>query len=175
MRICATAATPFAALLLIKGFAPGAVIAFLLTGPATNVTTFGAVKASHGKRATLIILAAILGAAVASGYAINAMELPATSPALDGHEHEAGWVGQTATAIFILLLFASLIRQGPRGFLGRLGLAHGHRHPHGHHPGHDHGHDHDHDHGHDHDHDHDHDHGNGCGQEQASSGGGGCC
>ena len=37
--VCASGATPLVAVLIYKGASPGAVLAFLLTGPATNITT----------------------------------------------------------------------------------------------------------------------------------------
>ena len=37
--ICATASTPIAAAFLLKGASPGAVLVFLLVGPATNMTS----------------------------------------------------------------------------------------------------------------------------------------
>jgi uncharacterized membrane protein YraQ (UPF0718 family) len=48
--ICATAATPFAALLLAKGFTPGAVIAFLLSGRVRRHCFHGDLRAGLGRR-----------------------------------------------------------------------------------------------------------------------------
>jgi uncharacterized protein len=39
MYICATASTPIAAALILKGVSPGAALVFLLAGPATNITS----------------------------------------------------------------------------------------------------------------------------------------
>ena len=39
LYICATASTPIAAALILKGVSPGAALVFLLAGPATNVTS----------------------------------------------------------------------------------------------------------------------------------------
>ncbi|HEX9641835.1 MAG TPA: permease, partial [Candidatus Krumholzibacteria bacterium] len=50
LYICASGATPLAAILLAKGVGPGAVIAFLISGPATNLTTFGAIRSVHPGR-----------------------------------------------------------------------------------------------------------------------------
>lgn len=43
MYICATASTPIAAGLLLSGVSPGAVLVFMLAGPATNIATLGVV------------------------------------------------------------------------------------------------------------------------------------
>jgi len=39
LYVCATASTPIAAALILKGLSPGAALVFLLAGPATNVAT----------------------------------------------------------------------------------------------------------------------------------------
>ena len=63
--VSAAGATPLVAVLLAKGLSPGAALAFLLTGPATNVSTFGALAQAHGRAtavrfaAAMVILAAI--------------------------------------------------------------------------------------------------------------------
>ena len=48
--VCASGATPLAALAAQKGLSAGAALAFLLAGPATNVTTFGVLASLHGRR-----------------------------------------------------------------------------------------------------------------------------
>jgi uncharacterized membrane protein YraQ (UPF0718 family) len=145
LYVCASAATPVGAVFLVKGVAAGAVVAFLLTGPATNVTTYGAIRTAHGKRTTVLVLITILAASVTAGYIINWAGPSTISPALSGEHHEPGVIGKLASGTFLLLLLLSFLRQGPRGFLGRLGLAHEHEEP-GAHDGHDHGDDHGHDH-----------------------------
>ena len=51
MYICATASTPLAAGLLFAGLSPGAVLVFMLTGPATNIGTLGIIGRELGRRA----------------------------------------------------------------------------------------------------------------------------
>ena len=161
--LCASSATPVASVLLSKGVALGAVLAFLLTGPATNVTTYGALRSFHDRRTTLKLLATILGATVALGVALNALPVPPTElPSTVAHgPHPAEAL---AAALFTLLLVGSLARQGPRGFLGRLGIGHTHA-EHDHLDGLGSNHGHSHDHGHSHSHDHSHGHGHVCGHE----------
>ncbi|MCO5172295.1 MAG: permease [Planctomycetes bacterium] len=146
--VCASAATPVAAMLLVKGLSPGAVIAFLLTGPATNVTTWGAIRGGHGRRAALVIVGTILVACIGVGLTIDGLGVASTAAATAGPGHEHGPLSYAAAAAFVLLALASFFRMGPRGFLARLGLVH--RHGHG--PADacegDDGHDHDHDHEH---------------------------
>ena len=54
--ICATASTPIAAALILKGVSPGAALVFLLAGPATNITALSTIVGILGKRATAIYL-----------------------------------------------------------------------------------------------------------------------
>ncbi|MCB2187533.1 MAG: SO_0444 family Cu/Zn efflux transporter [Deltaproteobacteria bacterium] len=69
--ICATASTPIAAALILKGVSPGAALVFLLAGPATNLTSLAVLQKVLGKRATLIYLACIAGFAVLSGLLLD--------------------------------------------------------------------------------------------------------
>ena len=56
LYICATASTPIAAALIVKGVSPGAALVFLLAGPATNVTSITVLLGVLGKRATAVLL-----------------------------------------------------------------------------------------------------------------------
>lgn len=52
MYICAVASTPVAAGLILAGVSPGAVLVFLLVGPATNIASFALLKQELGLRVT---------------------------------------------------------------------------------------------------------------------------
>ena len=69
--VCAASATPLAAVLLAKGFSPGAVLVGLLLGPATNVATVGFLRHEFGGRATWIALATFVGATWVLAFALN--------------------------------------------------------------------------------------------------------
>ena len=56
MYICAVASTPVAAGLLLAGVSPGAVLVFLLVGPATNIASFALLKRELGLRVTMMYL-----------------------------------------------------------------------------------------------------------------------
>lgn len=71
LYICATASTPIAAALIINGVSPGAALVFLLTGPATNVTSLTMLLKVLGKRATVIYVLAIATAAVIFGLVLD--------------------------------------------------------------------------------------------------------
>ena len=71
MYICATASTPVAAALILKGVSPGAALVFLLVGPATNVTSLAVLFGLLGKRATAIYLVTLSLFAVLSGLLLD--------------------------------------------------------------------------------------------------------
>lgn len=75
LYVCATASTPIAASLVMKGMSPGAALVFLLTGPATNAMTITTVLKVLGKKATVIYLSAIVIVSLALGYLLNIMSV----------------------------------------------------------------------------------------------------
>ncbi|MBF0490724.1 MAG: SO_0444 family Cu/Zn efflux transporter [Candidatus Omnitrophica bacterium] len=71
LYVCASASTPIAASLLLKGASPGAALVFLLAGPATNATTILMVHKFLGKKAVVIYLLSISICALGSGMLLN--------------------------------------------------------------------------------------------------------
>ncbi len=71
LYICATASTPIAAALILKGVSPGAALVFLLVGPATNVTSLTVMFGLLGKKATAIYFLTIACIAVLFGLAVD--------------------------------------------------------------------------------------------------------
>ncbi|MFH1135454.1 MAG: SO_0444 family Cu/Zn efflux transporter [Pseudomonadota bacterium] len=71
LYICATASTPIAAALILKGVSPGAALVFLLAGPATNITSLTVLFGSLGRRAAVIYLASIGVCSVLFGLAVD--------------------------------------------------------------------------------------------------------
>lgn len=120
LYVCATGSTPLAAILLAQGVSPGAALALLLTGPATNVTTFGMLGRLHGRKVAVTFAAVMWIGTVLLGYATNALLPAPTRPGFLA-EHHHGTTLQYASLSVLALLFAiSLLRQGVRPFLERL-------------------------------------------------------
>lgn len=67
LYICATASTPIAAALILKGVSPGAALVFLLVGPATNITSLTVLFGLLGRKSTLRYLLVISTVAVGFG------------------------------------------------------------------------------------------------------------
>lgn len=119
--VCASAATPMVAVLLAGGVSPGAALAFLLTGPATNVTTFGILTRLHGRKTALAFSGSIMTMAVILGVATNLI-LPRFTPvplsALTAGE--ASPVDVVAGILLAAAFLASLARRGARDFVGEI-------------------------------------------------------
>jgi uncharacterized protein len=69
--VCASAATPIAAMMILLGVSPGAALAFLLAGPATNVSTYRVLTELHSRRVAMFVAVSVLAAAVALGMGLN--------------------------------------------------------------------------------------------------------
>jgi uncharacterized membrane protein YraQ (UPF0718 family) len=126
--VCASGATPLAAVLVAKGVSPGACVAFLLTGPATNLTTFGVLARMHGRRVAIAFGVTVALLSVALGYAVNALAGPLPAPALFAPEAPAGALAWACLAFLALLLALSLLRKGPRAFVATVLSFGGHAH-----------------------------------------------
>jgi HflK protein len=57
--VCATASTPIAATLLLKGLSPGAALVFLMAGPATNLGSLFALNRYLGRKTVAVYLVCI--------------------------------------------------------------------------------------------------------------------
>ncbi|MDP9139453.1 MAG: permease [Pseudomonadota bacterium] len=123
--VCSAGATPLVAVLIAGGVSPGAAIAFLLTGPATNVSTFGVLSAIHGRRIALLTALFAGGGAVALGLLVNAWAPAGINTAVAStHVHSAPWY-QSLSLIALVALFAySLLRRGGRALFADLYLSH---------------------------------------------------
>ncbi|UCG37716.1 MAG: SO_0444 family Cu/Zn efflux transporter [bacterium] len=71
LYICATASTPVAAALILKGVSPGAALVFLLVGPATNIASLSVLTGLLGKRAVALYLGSIATVSVLAGLALD--------------------------------------------------------------------------------------------------------
>ena len=107
MYICATASTPIAAALIVKGLSPGAALVLLLVGPATNIATMLIVVRELGKRGLVIYLLSIAVVAVGFGLATDwvAEGLSIRNAARAGsHDHTASGGAVLAGSVLALLI-----------------------------------------------------------------------
>jgi uncharacterized protein len=110
LYVCATASVPIAAVLLLKGLSPGAILVFLMAGPATNAASLTVLGKTMGRKTTMIYLITIVAGALVFGSLINLM--PANWFDILSHQghhnHEHGgliplWL-QIASSILLVLL-----------------------------------------------------------------------
>ena len=73
LYVCATASTPIAAALALKGISPGAALVFLLAGPATNAAAITVIAKLIGRRATVVYVAVIIVMSFLAGIGVNAL------------------------------------------------------------------------------------------------------
>ena len=71
LYVCATASTPLAAALMMKGLNPGAALVFLLVGPATNLATVLTVGKMLGKTSAALYVAMIAVFSLLFGAALD--------------------------------------------------------------------------------------------------------
>lgn len=109
LYVCATASTPIAASLLLKGLSPGAALVFLLAGPATNGATITVMLKTLGKRAaglyvfSIVVCSLALAWGVDQIYATLGFDIQAVVSEVE--EVLPHWIG-VASAVAILLLVA---------------------------------------------------------------------
>ncbi|KGJ96418.1 SO_0444 family Cu/Zn efflux transporter [Colwellia psychrerythraea] len=113
MYVCATASTPIAAGLLLSGVSPGAVLVFMLAGPATNIATLGVVASELGKRAVVSYLTGVIGVAIIFGFITDFLvehyNIEVAPMLGEHHEVLPTWLSQTFAFILVLLLVRLLV------------------------------------------------------------------
>jgi uncharacterized membrane protein YraQ (UPF0718 family) len=124
LYICATASTPIAAALVLKGVSPGAALVFLLAGPATNVTSLTVLFGILGKRATAIYLTSIALVSVACGLILDQVYrlLGISAQAVAGQAAEIvpAWI-QLLGAVLLLLMSIRPLHRALKARLGKPG------------------------------------------------------
>ena len=110
LYICATSSVPIAAVLLMKGLSPGALLVFLMAGPATNAATITVIAKNLGKKTLIAYLSSLIFGSLLFGLLIDNL-LPAnwfTPLAImtGGHEHQLlpSWLIYSSTTALILML-----------------------------------------------------------------------
>jgi hypothetical protein len=118
LYICATASTPIAAALILKGVSPGAALVFLLAGPATNIAALTVMAGIIGKRATAIYLVAIAVSTVVFGLILDqvysALGVSAQAVASGTATNIPEWI-EVAGALTLILLSLPLLCRKTRG------------------------------------------------------------
>jgi uncharacterized membrane protein YraQ (UPF0718 family) len=117
MYICASASTPIAAALLLSGVSPGAVLVFMLAGPATNMATLGVVYKELGKRTLIGYLTGVLIGALFFGWLTDFLvsEFGFDVTPLIGHEHQL--LPEVITISTGILLALLMLKEYAKAFI----------------------------------------------------------
>ena len=110
LYICATASTPIAAALILKGVSPGAALVFLLVGPATNVTSLSVLYGILGKKSVFRYLIVLSVMAVAFGLGVDILYnmLNISPVAIIGEAAEfVPYSAKVAATVFLIILSIS--------------------------------------------------------------------
>ncbi|CAH9049455.1 hypothetical protein PSECIP111951_01331 [Pseudoalteromonas holothuriae] len=116
MYICATASTPIAAGLLMAGVSPGAVLVFMLAGPATNIATLGVVGKELGRRAVFAYLGGVVGVAIIFGlltdFLVSAYGFTVQPMHQMQHEVLPQWLTLLSGAVLLALMLRLALLAG---------------------------------------------------------------
>ena len=108
--ICASATTPIAASLILKGISPGSALLFLLVGPATNISNILVMQKYIGKRGVFINIMSIALVALAVSYGVDfiyrhfQLSLDFNISSSHGKEGFAWWQHGAAIALSLLIV-----------------------------------------------------------------------
>ena len=100
LYVCATASVPIAATLVASGLPLGAAMVFLMSGPATNVATIGAVYRTLGMKSLLIYLVTIVAGSVIAGLVFEQL-LATQATTLNLHHHHSNQWWQEVSAVVL--------------------------------------------------------------------------
>ncbi len=118
LYLCASASTPVAAALMVKGLSPGAALVFLLVGPATNLATMTVVGQLLGRRLLGVYIGAIILVSLLAGLLVDATLADSIQVAGFGdlgQELDAVFALKALSAVgLVLLLLRSFARKGFR-------------------------------------------------------------
>ena len=118
LYVCATASVPIAAALVAGGLPPAVALVFLMAGPATNVTTIGAIADRFGKKVLLYYLLTIVIGSFVSAFLFDwLLTASVVSGDVHHHHHQAWWSILSAIVLSGLILFVAA-----KGFFGSTGM-----------------------------------------------------
>jgi len=110
MYICATASIPLAFIFLEKGFSLGAILVFLMAGPATNITTITVTLKILGKKSTAIYLSTIVLISLISGYVLDLILIKDYFENQSTHLHEHHGILTYICSSLLFLIIVNSIR-----------------------------------------------------------------
>ena len=108
LYVCAVESLPLAFAFLSAGISPGAVLVFLIVGPATNSATILATLKIIGKQATIIYILTLVVIAWSAGYLMNLFLDIEMNDFKEHHSHPSIWNHLSASILLAYFLNAVL-------------------------------------------------------------------
>jgi uncharacterized membrane protein YraQ (UPF0718 family) len=113
--ICASASTPIAASMMMKGMSPGSALIFLLVGPATNVANLAVLQKYIGKKGIVINIMAIGLVSFVLSFLVDwlyfAYSWPFNFAIEKMHDHGSPWWHHGLAIALVFLLACGLYRE----------------------------------------------------------------
>ena len=112
LYICASASTPIAASLMLKGLSPGSALLLLLVGPATNISNIAVLQKYIGKKGVILNIFSIVFVALIFSFLVdflysNYFTIQINEMLLE-HSHEGAWWQSVSAVILIFLLLKGI-------------------------------------------------------------------
>lgn len=115
MYVCATASTPIAAAMLLAGVSPGAVLVFLLVGPATNFAGLAIIGRELGRAVLWAYLGGLALTSLLLGMLVNILvdswDIEMQAEMQHAHGVVPEWLAITAAVLLLLLALKPLRRR----------------------------------------------------------------
>lgn len=127
--ICASATTPIAVALVMKGISPGAALLLLLVGPATNLSNILVLQKYIGRKAIFLNIFSIAFVALAFSYAVDYFYTTGVQwhSSHDLHDHgQFSFTEQILGVLLVLLILKGIYIEQIRPFFKKKAHQHDH-------------------------------------------------
>jgi len=123
LYICASASTPIAASLILKGLSPGSALLLLLVGPATNISNIAVLQKYIGKKGVILNIFSIVFVALLFSFLVDYLYSTYftihINEMLLHHTHEGMWWQVVSALILIALLVKGIFNEEIKPRLGK--------------------------------------------------------
>ncbi len=123
LYICASASTPIAASLILKGLSPGSALLLLLVGPATNISNIAVLQKYIGKKGVILNIFSIVFVALIFSFLVDYLYSTYftihINEMLLHHTHEGMWWQVVSALILIALLVKGIFNEEIKPRLGK--------------------------------------------------------
>jgi uncharacterized membrane protein YraQ (UPF0718 family) len=127
LYICASASTPIAVSLMLKGLSPGSALLFLLVGPATNISNIAVLQKYVGKKGVIINIASIGIVALIFSFIVDYLYanffVLKLNEVLHEHDHGGPWWEIACAIILIGLLCKGIYKEKIKPRLSKKAVA----------------------------------------------------